>query len=198
MSAAAAAADQIWNQTPDRLQGTNTKCGGSEVQAPRLNVARPGQQARSRGGLPIRSCARQEKAAIACALPLGGEEADAGRGGRRRTVGRATRRGGAGVGGEERGRVEVNYSYSLAISPLPVGVVWFWFFVLVASGCQPLSSPPLPASTIFSAQSCQVRRCLDPFKLPKILQDFSSHRIFRRMHGVLNVGKKITNYTVCL
>jgi hypothetical protein len=119
MSAAAAAADQIRNQTPDRLQATNTKCGGSDVQAPRLNVARPGQQARSRGGLPIRSCARQEKAAIACALPLGGEEADAGRGGRRRTVGRATRRGGAGVGGEERGRVEVNYSYSLAISPLP-------------------------------------------------------------------------------
>jgi hypothetical protein len=27
---------------------------------------------------------------------------------------------------------------------------------------------------------------------------FSSHRIFRHMHGALNVGKKITNYTVCL
>jgi hypothetical protein len=35
-----------------------------------------------------------------------------------------------------------------------------------------------------------VRQCLDPFKLPKILQDFPSHRIFRRMHGILNVGKK--------
>jgi hypothetical protein len=34
------------------------------------------------------------------------------------------------------------------------------------------------------------RQCLDPFKLPKILQDSPSHRIFRRMHGVLNVGKK--------
>jgi hypothetical protein len=34
------------------------------------------------------------------------------------------------------------------------------------------------------------RQCLDPFKLPKILQDSSSHRIFRRMHGALNVGKK--------
>ena len=100
----AVAADQIRNETPDRLQGTNTKCGGSELQAPRLNVARPGQRARSRGGLPTRSCARQEKAAIACALPLSGEEAEAGTGGRRRTVGGATRRGGVGVGGEERGR----------------------------------------------------------------------------------------------
>jgi hypothetical protein len=36
------------------------------------------------------------------------------------------------------------------------------------------------------------------FKIPKILQDFRSHQIFRRMHGVLNVGKKITNCTVCL
>jgi hypothetical protein len=36
----------------------------------------------------------------------------------------------------------------------------------------------------------ELRQCLDPFKLPKILQDSPSHRIFRRMHGVLNVGKK--------
>jgi hypothetical protein len=36
------------------------------------------------------------------------------------------------------------------------------------------------------------------FKIPKILQDSPSHRIFERMHGVLNVGKKITNYIVCL
>jgi hypothetical protein len=35
-------------------------------------------------------------------------------------------------------------------------------------------------------------------KILKILQDSPSHRIFGRMHGVLNVGKKITNYTVCL
>jgi hypothetical protein len=34
------------------------------------------------------------------------------------------------------------------------------------------------------------------FKIPKILQDFSSHRIFRRMHEALNIGKKITIYTV--
>jgi len=158
MSAAAVAADQIRNQTPDRLQGTNTKCGGSEVQAPRLNVARPGQQARSRGGLPIRSCARQEKAAIACALPLGGEEADAGRGGRRRRNGRksdATGRSWRRRGGEREGGSELLLLPSYIAAP--VGVVWFRFFVLVASGCQPLSSPPLPASTIFSAQkSCQV------------------------------------------
>jgi hypothetical protein len=43
-----------------------------------------------------------------------------------------------------------------------------------------------------------VRQCLDPFKLLKILQDSPSHRIFRRMHGALNIGKKITNCTVCL
>jgi hypothetical protein len=28
------------------------------------------------------------------------------------------------------------------------------------------------------------------FKIPKILQDSPSHRIFGRMHGVLNIGKK--------
>jgi hypothetical protein len=38
----------------------------------------------------------------------------------------------------------------------------------------------------------------DPFKLTKILQDSPSHRIFRRMYRVLNIDKKITNYTVCL
>lgn len=76
--------------------------------------------------VPTRSCARQEKAAIACALPLSREEEveeeEAGGGGRRRTVGGATRRRVAiGVGGEERPRPregdgEVNYS-TLAISP---------------------------------------------------------------------------------
>jgi hypothetical protein len=43
-----------------------------------------------------------------------------------------------------------------------------------------------------------IRQCLDPFKLSKILQDSPSHRIFRHMYGALNVGKKITNCTVCL
>jgi hypothetical protein len=41
--------------------------------------------------------------------------------------------------------------------------------------------------------ACDQRKlwqCLDAFKLSKILQDSSSHRIFRRMHGALNVGKK--------
>jgi hypothetical protein len=36
------------------------------------------------------------------------------------------------------------------------------------------------------------------FKIPKNLQDFLSHRIFRRIHGALNIDKKITNYTVWL
>jgi hypothetical protein len=36
------------------------------------------------------------------------------------------------------------------------------------------------------------------FKIPKNLQDFPSHQIFGRMHRALNVGKKITNCTVCL
>jgi hypothetical protein len=34
------------------------------------------------------------------------------------------------------------------------------------------------------------------FKILKILQDSPSHRIFGRVHGALNIGKKITNYTV--
>jgi hypothetical protein len=37
---------------------------------------------------------------------------------------------------------------------------------------------------------------LSSFEIPKILKDFSSHQIFRRMHGALNIDKKITNYTV--
>jgi hypothetical protein len=36
------------------------------------------------------------------------------------------------------------------------------------------------------------------FEISKILQDFPSHQIFGHMHGALNVGKKITNCTVCL
>jgi hypothetical protein len=40
------------------------------------------------------------------------------------------------------------------------------------------------------AMSEFLRQCLDPFKLPKNLQDFPSHRIFRHMHGALNVDKK--------
>jgi hypothetical protein len=36
-----------------------------------------------------------------------------------------------------------------------------------------------------------------PPKLKKFAQ-YPSHRIFRHMHGVLNVGNKITNCTVCL
>jgi hypothetical protein len=41
----------------------------------------------------------------------------------------------------------------------------------------------------------QLNRC---FKVSKILQDSPSHRIFKRMYGALNIGKKITNYTVWL
>jgi hypothetical protein len=36
------------------------------------------------------------------------------------------------------------------------------------------------------------------FKVPKILQDSPSHRIFGRMHEALNIDKKIINYTVWL
>jgi hypothetical protein len=43
-----------------------------------------------------------------------------------------------------------------------------------------------------------LRQCLDAFKLPKFLQDFSSHQIFGCMHGVLNIDKKITNCTIYL
>jgi hypothetical protein len=34
-----------------------------------------------------------------------------------------------------------------------------------------------------------LRPCLLPPKKPKIFQDFPSHRIFRRMHGVLNIDE---------
>jgi hypothetical protein len=35
------------------------------------------------------------------------------------------------------------------------------------------------------------------FKVPKILQDFSSHRIFGRMHRVLNIDKKLITQFGC-
>jgi hypothetical protein len=41
------------------------------------------------------------------------------------------------------------------------------------------------------AEGCEpTQGAFSSFKVPKILQDSLSHRIFRRMHGVLNVGKK--------
>jgi hypothetical protein len=43
-----------------------------------------------------------------------------------------------------------------------------------------------------------VRSCLDGQKEPKFFAQYLSHQIFGRMHGALNVGKKITNCTVCL
>jgi hypothetical protein len=42
------------------------------------------------------------------------------------------------------------------------------------------------------------RPCLDHAKMEKSFQDSPSHRICRYIYGTLNVGKKITNYTVCL
>jgi hypothetical protein len=35
------------------------------------------------------------------------------------------------------------------------------------------------------------RRCLDGQKRPKIFAQYPSYRIFERMHGAFNVGKKI-------
>jgi hypothetical protein len=50
--------------------------------------------------------------------------------------------------------------------------------------------------SISSSVACMALfRC---FKVPKILQDSVSYRIFGRMYGALNIGKKITNYTVWL
>jgi hypothetical protein len=40
--------------------------------------------------------------------------------------------------------------------------------------------------------------CLDGKKSLKKIAHYSSHRIFGRMYGALNIGKKITNCTVCL
>jgi hypothetical protein len=43
-----------------------------------------------------------------------------------------------------------------------------------------------------------IKAVFSSFKISKILQDSPSHQIFGRMHEALNVGKKITNCTVCL
>jgi hypothetical protein len=43
-----------------------------------------------------------------------------------------------------------------------------------------------------------IKGAFSSFKIPKLLQDYLLHRIFRRMHEALNIDKKITNYTVWL
>jgi hypothetical protein len=62
----------------------------------------------------------------------------------------------------------------------------------------------------FSFIACTLRRvkidkhCMHSKSLfssspnPKKFAQYPSHRIFGRMHGTLNIGKKITNYTACL
>ena len=92
------------NQAPDTGPASNCRHHPQRlrIQPPRPNPAGPGQQARSRGGPPIRSCARQEKAGdcLRASAPAGRkrkrrEEGDVG--------GWATRRGGGGGRrGEER------------------------------------------------------------------------------------------------
>jgi hypothetical protein len=39
-------------------------------------------------------------------------------------------------------------------------------------------------------EKSQIWHCLVPSNFPKNLQDSSSHEIFGRMHGTLNIGKK--------
>jgi hypothetical protein len=51
-------------------------------------------------------------------------------------------------------------------------------------------------TVFFSRLIIPAERGLSFFKIPKILQDFPSHQIFGRIYGALNVGKKITNYSV--
>jgi len=62
---------------------------------------------------------------------------------------------------------------------------------------QPLKIKPLVGFLCKFVIYCMTKAL---FSSPKILQNFSdspSHRIFRRMHGVLNIDEKIkTNYTV--
>jgi hypothetical protein len=45
-------------------------------------------------------------------------------------------------------------------------------------------------SSHLSAKKNTVKGVFRYFKFPKILQDSPSHRIFERMHGALNIGKK--------
>jgi hypothetical protein len=54
------------------------------------------------------------------------------------------------------------------------------------------------AGVLAPALQATAQAVFSSFKIPKILQDFPSHQIFRRMHEALNIGKKITNYTVWL
>jgi hypothetical protein len=57
-----------------------------------------------------------------------------------------------------------------------------------------LEAPTSEAS--FISASNGVEALFSFFKVPKILQDFPSHRIFGRIYKALNIGKKIINYTV--
>jgi hypothetical protein len=98
-------------------------------------------------------------------------------------------------------------SISLCIIPmynswlrLIVNIHQLWLNTTLYAGAAARHHQCAPAADLSRGgrERFQYRRCLDPFKLPKILQDSPSHRIFRHMYGALNVGKKITNCTVCL
>jgi len=60
--------------------------------------------------------------------------------------------------------------------------------VLLARRAAPI--PCLIYLFIYAFNSDQIRPCLDASQNLKLLQDFPSHRIFRHMHGVLNIDKK--------
>jgi hypothetical protein len=51
-------------------------------------------------------------------------------------------------------------------------------------------SDPRPVRILACFERKAIQGAFSSFKVPKILQDSLSHRIFGRMHEVLNVGKK--------
>jgi uncharacterized protein YcsI (UPF0317 family) len=57
--------------------------------------------------------------------------------------------------------------------------------------------PPAPAFKLLENGNA-TEAAFSSFKILKILQDFPSYQIFRRMYGALNIGKKLTNCTVYL
>jgi hypothetical protein len=81
------------------------------------------------------------------------------------------------------------FTHQLKLIKLLVCYIYYIYCINVDCHCArtDISNLQKLARALLHAKTKAVFRSL---KLPKILQDSLSHRIFRRMHGVLNVGKK--------
>jgi hypothetical protein len=88
--------------------------------------------------------------------------------------------------------VKLTTSFPLTISQCQKKICW-----LVATMLK-LQEPVFVLGTV--APDGVRHFAFRPRSLPMHIQNifFFTHRIFRRMHGALNIGKKITNCIVCL